>query len=160
MRIRPPLNATYDLGEEYPDDQFNSRGYLNEKGFPKLCRLEFKLTTLTELKQCAVNISELNAKLNEIAFEDQRPDLARIFHARAALAECQHHLKNITSRQYKDARKYKGVVLGGKRQRDPRSSVPALTGIGKLNGRWLSDVANEKQVKAVETKGEKNETQD
>lgn len=160
MRIRPPIEGTFDLGEEYPDDTFNQRGYLNEQGLPKLCRLEFKLTTLTELKQCAVSISELNARLNALAYDDARCDMARIFHARAALAECQFHLKYIRSRQYKDARKYKGEVLGGKKQRDARGSVRIATDFGKLNGRRLADIARDKQATAIDSKGENHDTED
>lgn len=147
MRIRPPVDQSFDLGDEYPDDTFNQRGYLNEAGIPKLCRLEFKVTTLTELKQCAVQISELNARLNQLAFDDEREDLVRIFHARAALAECQFHLKHIRSRQYRAARKHKGLVLGGRKQRDARASAVAVTSVGKLDGRWLADLAEARAKK-------------
>lgn len=151
MRTRPPLDQTYDLGDEYPDDSFNQRGYLNEKGIPKLCRLEFKLTTITELKQCAVQISELNAKLGKLTFDDGRPDLARIFHARAALAECQFHLKHIRSRQYRQARKYKGEVLGGRKQRDARYSAPVETIVGNLDRAWTKKPEDHQPV---DSKGE------
>lgn len=158
MRTRAPIDQTFELGDDYPDDTFNSRGYLNEKGMPKLVRLEFKLTSIQELKQCAVHISELNGRLNRLAYEDTRPDLARIFHARAALAECQHLLKYVRSRQYRAAKKDKGLVLGGRKQRDARFSAIAVTDLGKLNGRRLADIARDKQVKAIDSKGEPDDS--
>lgn len=148
----PTIEQTFDLGPEYPDDTFNQRGYLNEQGLPKLCRLEFKLTTLTELKQCAVQISELNARLNQLAYEDTRPELARIFHARAALAECQFHLKHIRSRQYRQAKRYKGEVLGGSRKaRDARASVAVETIVGSLDRARTQKPGNQQPV---DNKGE------
>ena len=164
MRIRPPVDQTFDLGDEYPDDTFNPRGYLNEKGMPKLCRLEFNLTNLQELKQCAYHISELNGRLNKLAYDDERPDLARVFHARAALAECQHLLKHLAARQYRmNKKKPRDIVLGGRltkderRARDARYRAVAVTDLGKLNGRRLADIARDKENQAIDPKGEPNE---
>ena len=156
--MRP--EASFDWGEEYPDDTFNFGGFLNERGIPKLCRLELRMTNINELKQAAVTISELNAQLQKLAFEDERDDLLRVMFARDALAKARFHLRYIRSKQAKKAKEFKGPKLKEKPPYGPTSSRWNSFGVGKLNGRWLSDIAAEKEKQMLEQQGEKNDSKE
>jgi hypothetical protein len=157
MRRNTPIGQSFDLGDDFPDDTFNQRGYKNEKGLPMLCRLEFRMNTIQEIKQCAVEISELNARLQFFAYEDTREDLARIFHARSVMAEFRQRLKYLRARQYKDAEKTKkhgGYVLGGVHKYKP-NSVPVSTTVGKLNRPIFKASQPSDFHQPIDNKGEK-----
>lgn len=132
-----PINASFDLGEDYPDDTFNQRGYRNEKGLPKLCRLDFRITNLDELKRASFHLDQLNNRIKVLAFNESKlPLLARIFHARAAMAECQALLKEIRPKQERMSKKYhrdESIDRKPNYGRDTTSSVWAFGDHWKMN---------------------------
>lgn len=67
--------------------------YLQRTGRPISCRLEFKLTSLEELKKAAHLISELNKRLDFLAYESEADPMLRVLVARSDIEACRLDLK-------------------------------------------------------------------
>jgi hypothetical protein len=149
------IDQTYDLGDEYPDDRYNERGYLNEKGLPKLCRLDFRITNIDELRRASYQLDQLNIKLKDLAFRSpDMPVLARVMHARAAMAECQMLLRGLRPKQAKIAEKYQADV---QEQLQVRRHQAATYSGRSLASHWEMDRYIKQGLeirKSLKTKGE------
>jgi len=62
--------------------------------------LDFRITSLEELKKCAVVISELNQKVQHFAYEVEGDPIIRVMLARQLFADSQFQLKYIDSKAF------------------------------------------------------------
>lgn len=85
----------------FPADENKLGNYLKRRGDPIACRLDFRITTLEELKKCCVIVSNLNKAMQKYAYEVEGDKIIRVMLARQTLGEAQHQLKFIDNRKAK-----------------------------------------------------------
>ena len=82
-----------NLVEFGPRDPDAMAAWLKSTGRPVSCRLEFKLTSLEELKMAAYLVSELNKQLQQLAYEADCDPMLRVIVARGHLDSARQSLR-------------------------------------------------------------------
>lgn len=77
--------------------------YLRRTGRPVACRLEFRLTSLEELKKAAALVDELNQKLQQLAYQSEADPMLRVLVGRSFIEQCRLNLKVWTASRPKRA---------------------------------------------------------
>jgi hypothetical protein len=90
----------------FPNEDGKLGAYLSKSGRPINCRLDFRMTDMSELKKAAVVVSELNAQLQKFAYEVEGDPVLRVMLARGFFGKAQFDLRYVNpSKVIKDAAK-------------------------------------------------------
>ena len=100
MKNEPNYKEIVNWAQIFPSDENKLGAYLVKSGRPVSCRLDFRITSLEELKKCAVIISELNQKVQHFAYEVEGDPIIRVMLARQLFADSQYQLKYIDSKAF------------------------------------------------------------
>ena len=100
MKNEPNYKEIVNWAQIFPSDENKLGAYLVKSGRPVSCRLDFRITSLEELKKCAVIISELNQKVQHFAYEVEGDPIIRVMLARQLFADAQFQLKYIDSKAF------------------------------------------------------------
>jgi hypothetical protein len=119
----------------FPTSEDKLGSYLVKSGRPISCRLDFRITSLEELKKCAVIISELNQKVQHFAYEVEGDSVIRVMLARQLFADSQFQLKYLDSKAFlkKAKEQLAEKVYAGradKLEQAKRDQTSAMKGIG------------------------------
>lgn len=115
--------------------------------------LDFRITSLEELKKCAVIISELNQKVQHFAYEVEGDSVIRIMLARQLFADAQFQLKYIDSKAFIKKAKEKlaekvYAARADKAEQARRDQTSAMKGIGIKRAEEIAQ-ARAKQAKKL-----------
>ncbi len=100
MKNDPDYKEIVNWAQMFPSDENKLGEYLVKSGRPVGCRLDFRITSLEELKKCAVIISELNQKVQHFAYEVEGDPIIRVMLARQLFADSQFQLKYVDSKSF------------------------------------------------------------
>jgi hypothetical protein len=100
MKNEPDYKEIVNWAQIFPSDEKKLGEYLVKSGRPVGCRLDFRITSLEELKKCAVIISELNQKVQHFAYEVDGDPIIRVMLARQLFADSQFQLKYVSSKSF------------------------------------------------------------
>ena len=91
----PEVNGSdfVNWAQFFPSEDGKLGEYLAKSGRPIQCRLDFRLTRLEELKKAAVIVSELNAAIQKLAYDDGGDPVLRVMLARGLFTKAQFDLK-------------------------------------------------------------------
>lgn len=84
---------SWNFSQDYPKEKFKFGEYLKNSGRTLNCRLDFRLTSLEELKKAAFILNELNKQLQVYAYEQDGDEVLRVMLARDAMKTAQIALK-------------------------------------------------------------------
>ena len=138
MKNEPDYKEIVNWAQFFPSDENKLGEFLSRSGRPIGCRLDFRITTLEELKKCAVIISELNQKVQKFAYEVEGDPIIRVMLSRQLFQEAQFQLKYIDSKSFLKKAKEKlaaeAFLERGKKQTEFRlKQNEKLRKQGKLN---------------------------
>lgn len=138
MKNEPNYPEIVNWAQFFPTDENKLGEFLVKSGRPVGCRLDFRITTLEELKKCAVIISELNQKVQHFAYEVEGDQIIRVMLARQLFQQAQFQLKYIDSKSFLKKAKEKAAseafLVRGKKQVEARNKQnEKLRKQGKLN---------------------------
>jgi len=100
MKNEPENKEFVNWAQIFPADENKLGEYLVKSGRSIGCRLDFRITSLEELKKCAVIISELNQKVQHFAYEVEGDPIVRVMLARQLFADSQFQLKYVSSKSF------------------------------------------------------------
>lgn len=83
----------FNFAQYFPDEEHKLGDFLKRRGEPLHCRFDFRMTSLEEMKKAAVLVSQLNAVLHKLAYEDGRDPVLRVMLARDAMQHIAFNLK-------------------------------------------------------------------
>lgn len=84
---------SWNFAQDFPREKFKFGEYLKNSGRTLNCRLDFRLTSLEELKKAAFVLNELNKQLQAYAYEQEGDEILRVMLARDAMKAAQIALK-------------------------------------------------------------------
>tara|TARA_R110000868_G_scaffold88917_1_gene247741 strand:+ start:359 stop:967 length:609 start_codon:yes stop_codon:yes gene_type:complete len=86
----------------FPSDETKLSQFITRHGEPIGLRLDFKITTLMELKRSCVIVSKLNAALQKYAYQTEGDVIIRVMLAREQFKNAKHDLKFVDDKSIKD----------------------------------------------------------
>ena len=153
MKNEPDYKEIVNWAQIFPSSEDKLGAYLVKSGRPVSCRLDFRITSLEELKKCAVIISELNQKVQHFAYEVEGDSVIRVMLARQLFADSQFQLKYIDSKAFlKKAKEHQAEkVYAGradKLEQAKRDQISAMKGMGIKRSEEIAQ-ARAKQAKKL-----------
>jgi len=153
MKNEPNYKEIVNWAQIFPSDENKLGAYLVKSGRPVSCRLDFRITSLEELKKCAVIISELNQKVQHFAYEVEGDPIIRVMLARQLFADAQFQLKYIDSKAFlKKAKEQMAekvyAARADKLEQAKHDQASAMKGIGIKRAEEIAQ-ARAKQAKKL-----------
>lgn len=153
MKNEPNYKEIVNWAQIFPSDENKLGEYLVKSGRPVGCRLDFRITSLEELKKSAVVISELNQKVQHFAYEVEGDSVIRIMLARQLFQDAQFQLKYIDSKAFIKKAKEKlaekvYAARADKAEQARRNQTSAMKGIGIKRAEEIA-LARAKQAKKL-----------
>jgi hypothetical protein len=153
MKNEPDYKEIVNWAQIFPSDENKLGEYLVKSGRPVGCRLDFRVTSLEELKKCAVIISELNQKVQKFAYEVEGDPIIRVMLARQLFQEAQFQLKFIDSKSFLRKAKEKlaaqtFMARASKLEQMKLDKANAMNGIAIKRAKEIAE-AREKQDKKL-----------
>jgi hypothetical protein len=157
MKNEPNYKEIVNWGQFFPADENKLGAYLVKSGRPVSCRLDFRITSLEELKKCAVIISELNQKVQHFAYEVEGDPIIRVMLARQLFADSQFQLKYIDSKAFlKKAKEQLAekvyAARADKLEQAKRDQTSAMKGIGIKRAEEIAQARAKQDKKAAKSK--------
>ena len=111
----------------FPSDDKKLGDFLTRSGRPVNCRLDFRLTSLEELKKAAVVVSELNQKLQKFAYETEGDPVLRVMLARGTFSRAQFDLRYVNpAHVIKIAKEKEAAKTAVKKALKTKKTKPAI----------------------------------
>ena len=157
MKNEPNYKEIVNWGQIFPSSEDKLGAYLVKSGRPVSCRLDFRITSLEELKKCAVIISELNQKVQHFAYEVDGDSVIRVMLARQLFADSQFQLKYLDSKAFlkKAKEQQAGKVYAAradKLEQAKRDQTSAMKGIGIKRAEEIAQARAKQDKKAAKSK--------
>lgn len=159
MKNEPNYKEIVNWGQIFPADENKLGSYLVKSGRPISCRLDFRITSLEELKKCAVIISELNQKVQHFAYEVEGDPIIRVMLARQLFADSQFQLKYIDSKSFLQRAKEKlaAEVLAARSEKQKQKQLKldlenAMKGISTKRAKDIADARAKQDRKSAKSK--------
>lgn len=96
----------------FPSDENKLGTFLKRRGDPIGLRLDFRITTLKELKRCCVILSNLSTSIQKYAYKVEGDSSLRVMLAREQFKEAKYDLKFIDDKAIKDRAEQKELTKG------------------------------------------------
>jgi hypothetical protein len=157
MKNEPDYKEIVNWAQIFPSDENKLGEYLVKSGRPVGCRLDFRITSLEELKKCAVIISELNQKVQHFAYDVEGDAVIRVMLARQLFADSQFQLKYIDSKAFlKKAKEQLAekvyAAKADKLKQAKRDQTSAMKGIGIKRSEEIAQARAKQDKKLAKTK--------
>jgi hypothetical protein len=157
MKNEPNYKEIVNWAQIFPSDENKLGAYLVKSGRPVACRLDFRITSLEELKKCAVIISELNQKVQHFAYSVEGDSVIRVMLARQLFADSQFQLKYIDSKAFlKKAKEQLAekvyAVRADKLEQAKRDQTSAMKGIGIKRSEEIAQARTKQDKKLAKSK--------
>jgi len=159
MKNEPNYKEVVNWAQIFPTDENKLGEYLVKSGRSVGCRLDFRITSLEELKKCAVIISELNQKVQHFAYEVEGDPIIRVMLARQLFADSQFQLKYVDSKSFLQRAKEKVAVkaLHAKSEKLKQKQLKldlenAMNGISTKRAKDIADARAKQDKKSGKSK--------
>jgi len=157
MKNEPNYKEIVNWAQIFPSSEDKLGAYLVKSGRPVACRLDFRITSLEELKKCAVIISELNQKIQHFAYEVEGDSVIRVMLARQLFADSQFQLKYIDSKAFlKKAKEQLAekvyAAKADKLEQAKRDQTSAMKGMGIKRSEEIAQARAKQDKKAAKSK--------
>jgi len=157
MKNEPNYKEIVNWAQIFPSDENKLGAYLVKSGRPVSCRLDFRITSLEELKKCAVIISELNQKVQHFAYEVEGDAVIRVMLARQLFADSQFQLKYLDSKAFLKKSKEQlaekvYAARADKLEQAKRDQTSAMKGIGIKRSEEIAQARAKQDKKLNKTK--------
>jgi hypothetical protein len=146
MKNQEDYKELVNWGQYFPDDENKLGQYLSRSGRPVNCRLDFRITTLAELKKCAVVVSELNKKLNKFAYEVEGDHVLRVMLARQVFENSQFQLRYINPTAVLKKAKEKLAAQQALKRAEKLKKMKPVVDLGEVNFGGVSEAQNELDI--------------
>jgi len=159
MKNEPNYKEVVNWAQIFPTDENKLGEYLVKSGRPVGCRLDFRITSLEELKKCAVIISELNQKVQHFAYEVEGDPIIRVMLARQLFADSQFQLKYVDSKSFLQRAKEKLAItaLAARSEKLKKKQLKldlenAMNGISTKRAKDIADARAKQDRKSAKSK--------
>jgi len=159
MKNEPDYKEIVNWAQIFPADENKLGEYLVKSGRPVGCRLDFRITSLEELKKCAVIISELNQKVQHFAYEVEGDPIIRVMLARQLFTDSQFQLKYVSSKSFllRAKEKLAAEALHARSEKLMQKQLKldlenAMKGISTKRAKDISDARAKQDRKAAKSK--------
>ena len=157
MKNEPNYKEIVNWAQIFPSSEDKLGAYLVKSGRPVACRLDFRITSLEELKKCAVIISELNQKVQHFAYSVQGDSVIRVMLARQLFADAQFQLKYLDSKAFlKKAKEQQAekvyAAKADKLEQAKRDQTSAMKGMGIKRSEEIAQARAKQDKKAAKSK--------
>lgn len=157
MKNEPDYPEIVHWAQYFPADENKLGNYLKQRGDPIACRLDFRITTLEELKKCCVIVSNLNKAMQKFAYEVEGDKIIRVMLARQTLGEAQHQLKYIDSCKAIKRDQEKQAALdfvnrAEQLEQTKRDQESAMNGIGFQRAKDIAELKAKQAAKVAKAK--------
>jgi hypothetical protein len=112
MKNEPNYPELAHWAQYFPADENKLGTFLERRGEPIGLRLDFRITTLKELKRCCVILSKLNTSVQKYAYQVEGDATLRVMLAREQFREAKFELKFIDDKAIKQRAEQKELTKG------------------------------------------------
>jgi hypothetical protein len=112
MKNEPNYPELAHWAQYFPSDENKLGTFLKRRGDPIGLRLDFRITTLKELKRCCVILSKLSTSIQKYAYTVEGEASLRVMLAREQFREAKYDLKFIDDKAIKERAEQKELTQG------------------------------------------------
>lgn len=112
MKNEPNYSELAHWAQYFPADENKLGTFLKRRGDPIGLRLDFRITTLKELKRCCVILEKLSVSIQKYAYKVDGDASLRVMLAREQFREAKYDLKFIDDKAIKERAEQKELTKG------------------------------------------------